>query len=84
MNEHQPALGLEVPGMGMGVVESLAVEHDGRAMALGLGDFDRRRADRHDDGDGNAEAAAMIGDRLRMIAGRGRDHAAAALVVAQR
>ena len=41
MDEDQPALGLELLGMGMGVVEPLAVQHDGRAMALGLGDLHR-------------------------------------------
>ena len=76
MDEDVALLRFELPGMGIGVVEPLAVQHDMGAMALGLGDFDHRRRHRHDDRHRNAEPPAMIGDRLGMVAGRGRDHAA--------
>ena len=84
VDEDQPLLGLEFLGMRMRIVEALAVEDDGRAMALGLGDLHRRGADRHDDGHRDAEPLAVIGHRLRMVAGRRRDHAARAFVVVQR
>ena len=50
------------------------------AVALGLRHLHRRRRLRHDDGRRNAEPLGMIGDRLRVIAGRRRDHAARALL----
>ena len=49
----------------------------------GLADLDRRGRRRHDDGHRNAEPLAVIGDRLGMVAGRGGDHSARALLVGQ-
>jgi hypothetical protein len=52
------------------------------AMLLGLRTF-ISGVPRHDDGHRNAEPLAVIGDRLRMVAGRRRDHAARALLLGQ-
>ena len=49
----------------------------------GLRHLHRRRRLRHDDDRRNAEPLGVIGDRLRVIAGRCRDHAARALFVGQ-
>ena len=81
MDEDIAVVRFQLPRMGIGIVEPLAMQHDMGAMAFGLGDFDHRRRHRHDDRHRNAEPAAMIGDRLGMVAGRGRDHAARPLFV---
>ena len=66
--------------LGEGVVDNAAVENDLRAVAGGLGHLHRRRRLRHDDHRRNAEPLGVIGDRLRVIAGRCRDHAARPLL----
>ena len=63
-------------GMGDGVVEALAVEDDRRAVARGLSDLHRGGEARHDDRRRNAEPPRVIGEALRVIAGRRRDDAA--------
>ena len=75
MDEGQ-VLGVGDPVRGRGGgVEIVAFEHDtGTVMARVL-DLGERRMARHDNRDGNAETAAVIGDALGVIAGRDRDHA---------
>ena len=58
----------------------LAVQDDVGAVALGLRDLDGRRGVRHDDRRRDAEPLGMISDRLRVVAGRRRDHAARPLL----
>ena len=69
---------------GVGFGERGAFQDDAGAEILGVLDLGEGRAFRHHDGDGNAQAAGMIGDALRMIAGRHGGDAALALVFAQR
>ena len=83
MDENIAFVGFQLARMGIGVVEPLAMQHDMGAMAFGLGDFDHRRRHRHDDRHRDAEAPAMIGDRLGMVAGRRGDHAARPLRLSQ-
>ena len=52
-----------------------AEKHDGRAEFLAIADLDQRRELRHHHGRGNAEQSALIGERLRVIAGGGGDDA---------
>jgi hypothetical protein len=59
--------------------QRLSAEYNAGAMRLGRLHLHERRRDRHDDGGGNAQAPSMIGHRLGMVAGRHRDHPAAAL-----
>ena len=46
--------------------------------------FTERRGHRHHDGRGDAEPRRVVGDGLRVIAGRHRDHAARAIVAVER
>ena len=83
VDEDECLLRLELAGMVVGVVKGLPVEQDPRAVALGLGDLYRRGRIGHDDGHGNAEALAVLGDRLGMVAGRCGDDPALAFVIGQ-
>ena len=67
--------------LGEGVVVHRAVEDHPRPMTLGLADLHRRGRRGHDDGDGDAEPLAMVGDRLGVVARRGGDDPAAALLL---
>jgi hypothetical protein len=80
MDEHEALFERQLARLGVGVVKHVAVQHDGRAVARGLGDFHGRRRLGHDDGRRDAEPLGMISDGLRMVAGRSRDHAARALL----
>jgi len=75
--------GFELARLGVGVVEHRAEEHDLRAMALGLGDFDGRGRLGHDDDRRNAEPPGVISDGLGMIAGGRSDDSARTLFVRQ-
>jgi hypothetical protein len=78
VNEGQAALRLEPACFGIGFVEHFAVKHDFGAVPFGLHHLDGRGGHRHDDGDRHAQPPPVIGQRLRMVAGRGGDHAAGA------
>jgi len=65
----QIALGRDRLGAHLRFGDGLAVEDDGGAERFGRLDLHERGRHRHDDGRRNAEAAGMIGDRLRVIAG---------------
>ena len=80
VNEDVAVLERELAGLGVSIVEHVAVKDDLGAVAGGLRHLHRRRRRRHDDRRRNAEPLGMIGDRLRVIAGRRRDHAARALL----
>lgn len=78
------ALRLAQPqGVGVGVVIGVAVDDDVGAVVAGVLDLHERRAARHDDGGRHAQARGVIGQPLRMVAGRGGDDAAPALVLGQ-
>ncbi len=64
--------------------DGLAVEHDLGAVGPGRRDLHERRRHRHHHGRRNAERCGVIGDRLGVVAGRHRDHAARALGGRQR
>jgi uncharacterized RDD family membrane protein YckC len=57
---------------------ALALEHDLGAMCPGGLDLHERGGHRHDDGGGNRQSRGVVGDRLGMVAGGHRDHAARA------
>ena len=57
-----------------------AVQDDRCAQRAAIGDLDQRRELRHHDRRRNAEQSRVIGEALRVIAGRRRDHAAPAFV----
>jgi hypothetical protein len=78
MDEGQAPLLREAQRLAIGLVEHLAVEDDAGAVALRLHHLDARGGRRHDDGDRHAKPAAMVGERLGMVAGGRRDHAAGA------
>ncbi len=67
--------------LGFGVI--VAFENHLRAEFAAGDDFHQRRETRHDHGDGDAQQLAMIRQAQRMIAGRGRDHAALPLLIIQ-
>ena len=62
------------------VLEGVAVEHDLGAEAARALDLDRRREARHHDRRRDAHALGVVRDRLRVVAGRDREHAVRALV----
>ena len=67
------------PGLLVALVESHAEQDDVRPERFGVFHFHEWRKFRHHNRRGNAEPPAMIGDRLRMIAGAHRHHAPPAL-----
>ena len=71
-------------GAHLRVRHGLAVQHHGGAVRFGRGDLHERRRHRHHDGRRNVQPPGVIGDRLRVIAGRHRDDAARAFGFAQR
>ena len=84
MHPNQLALGGDLLGAHLRVGHRLAVQHHGRAVRFGRRDLHERRRHRHHDGGRNVQPLRMIGDRLRVIAGRHRDDAARAFGLAQR
>jgi hypothetical protein len=63
-----------------GLVEDRAREHDPRAVATGVRHLDERRGLGHDDRGGNAQAPAVVGDPLGVVARAGGDDPAGALL----
>ncbi len=80
MDEDQPALGLDLAGAGVGLVEVLPVQDDLRAAAAGRRHLGQRRPLRHDDDGGDAELRRVERDAQAVVARAGRDDAAPALV----
>ena len=78
VDEGQPLFLGQLERAGIGLVEHLAMQDHRGAMALGLHHLDRRGRLGHHDRDRNAEPPAVIGEPLRMVARRRRDHAARA------
>src|SRR6185369_4585756 len=74
---HGP-FGDELPGDGLAC--GLGDEDDLGAVAAGRFDLQRGRHVGHDDGDGDAEGPAGVGEGLAVVAGGVRDHAGAAAV----
>ncbi|MGX1387765.1 hypothetical protein AB7M66_008896 [Bradyrhizobium japonicum] len=66
------------------LLQRRARHHHLGAVVLGVLDLHHGRADRHDDGGGNAEPLGVIGDALRVVARRHRDDAARTLLRRQR
>ena len=84
MDQREPALGLHAFAARLRLGHALAVEHHLGAMRAGRRHLHQRRRHRHHDGRRNLEPRRVIGHRLRVIAGRHGDDAAAALGVAER
>ena len=80
MQEYQIALRGELFRFHPRLGQIRAVQHHRRAERAAIGDLDQRREARHHHRHRDAEEAAVVGDAERMIAGRGRDHAALALL----
>ncbi|MNS88116.1 hypothetical protein D3C72_1220800 [compost metagenome] len=70
-------------GVGVGVVEAVAVQDDVSAERLDRRHLDARRGGRHDDGRGRAAFRRRQRHALRVIARRGADDAARQLGLAQ-
>ena len=80
MDEDVALLERELARLGVGVVEHVAVEHDLGAVPGGLRHFHRRRVRGMTIVAGMPSRLRVIGDRLRVVAGRGGDHAALSLL----
>ena len=80
MHQRVAALGDELHAGDAGVFESVALEHDLGAEAARVLHLYRRGEARHDDGRGDAHAFSVIGDGLRMVAGRDREDALGSLL----
>ena len=81
MNEGVAALALQHPRVRVGGIERVALQDDRRAVALGLHHLHRRGVGGHHDRRGDPEPARVIGEALRVIARRRRDHARGARLV---
>ncbi len=75
MNESQALLPFDLPGLGIGLIECIAMQDHLSAAALHRVDLDRRGGARHHDGRLGPQALRGEGEPLRMIAGGGADHA---------
>jgi hypothetical protein len=84
MNEHALPFGNNGVDAVLAFGQRFAFQNDLGAKSLGCLDLHERRRDWHHDGGRNAETARVIGDSLGMVAGRHRDDATAALVLAER
>ena len=84
MHEGEAALLRDRLGAHLRLRNRLAFEHDFGAVGLRRLDLHERRRHRHDDGGGNFQAPGVVGHRLRMVAGRHRDHATRAFGRTQR
>ena len=80
VHRHQAAFARQRVGGAARGDEAVALEHDRRAERLGAVDLGERRALGHHDRRRDAEPARVIGDALRVVAGRHRDDPGAALV----
>src|SRR5690606_9808068 len=80
----EPLFGFEPARLDHCVRDGRAGQHDPRAVAPRVGELDQRCALRHHDGGGDAEPLAMVGHRLRVVAGAGRDDAAPPLLRRER
>ena len=83
MHEGQAARDLDLPGLGLRVVERVAMQDDIAAQTPHGFDLDGRRRPRHHDGCGNTELARRQRDALGVIARRCADHAHPSLRVRQ-
>ena len=84
VNEGEAALGLDLAGVRVRRIEVVAVEDHLGAQLARVGDLDERRPFGHHDDARDAQPRGMERNRLCVIAGRGRDGAARALLGAQR
>lgn len=75
MDEDRAGFGLDPAGLGIGFIETFAVQHDIAAAGADGGDLDGRGGHRHDDGGGDPAPGGGQGDPLGVVAGRGADHA---------
>ena len=71
-------------GFFAGFVVVRAVEHNFAAEILGGRNFGERRGQRHHNLRADAVPSGMVGQALRMVAGRGGNHSAGALFVGER
>ena len=71
---------LELEAVRIGVVKAVAVQHDFRAERARALDLEDRRRRRHADDGLDAELPRCVRYALRVVAGRGRDDAAHALL----
>ncbi|KAK0350862.1 hypothetical protein LTR94_027294, partial [Friedmanniomyces endolithicus] len=76
MDEGRAGLFLQRAGVGVGVVEAFAVQHDLAAQPLNRRHLDARRGGRHDDGRRRSAFGRRQRHPLRVIARRGADDAA--------
>ena len=65
---------LQMAGVGVGLVETVAVQDHFAAQGAHGGHLDAGGGGRHDDGRGDVAAGGGQGHPLRVIAGRGADH----------
>ena len=75
MDQRKPVLRNQPVGQRPGFGHRFAEEDDLRAIAFRVPDLVEGRMLRHDNGGRNAEPCRVIGDSLRVIARRDRDHA---------
>ena len=80
MDDRVAALGGEREAGDARVLEGVALQHDLGAEAARVLDLDARREARHHDRRRDAHALGVIRDRLRVVAGRDREHALGALL----
>ncbi len=80
VHQDEAALARQLVGGAAGVDQAVAAQHDLGAERLGAVDLGERRPRRHHDRRRDAEAARVVGDALRVVAGRHRDDAGAAFL----
>ena len=79
MDDGEAALLGELQAGDARVLEGVALEHDLGAEAARVLDLDARGEARHDDRRRDAHPLGVVRDRLRVVAGRDREHALGAL-----
>ena len=79
MDDGEAALLGELQAGDARVLEGVALEHDLGAEAARVLDLDARGEARHDDRRRDPHPLGVVGDRLRVVAGRDREHALGAL-----
>ena len=80
VDEREPVARGDFAGMHARLRQVGAVQDDVGAELAAVGDLDQRREYGHHDGRGYAEQLRVVGDPLRVVAGRRGDHAAPALL----